>query len=164
MGKSKTAHCYDYVNDKYETVRSKLIADSTNVFHNATKAAAMRARTVASELRVNIAGIDLSTDISIKVKAIEDQPKAVMMPPMTTIQLEWEAVNLPHLFPSMQAELKIYPLTATETQLDFEGNYEVPMGKIGEAMDAVIGHKIADASVHLFVNDIAAYLRNELSD
>ena len=40
--------------------------------------------------------------------------------------LEWEAATMPRLFPLMKAELSIYPLTATETQMDFSGLYEPP--------------------------------------
>jgi hypothetical protein len=44
-----------------------------------------------------------------------------------------------------------YPLTATETQLDFWGIYEPPLGAVGKAMNAIIGHRIAEASVHRFI-------------
>jgi hypothetical protein len=62
----------------------------------------------------------------------------------------------------MRAELSVYPLTATETQLDFAGRYEPPLGALGSAMDAMVGHRIAEASVHRFLQDVAAYLRREL--
>ena len=63
----------------------------------------------------------------------------------------------------MKAELAVYPLTATETQLDFSGSYEPPGGWLGSAVDAVIGHKIAEASVHRFVGQVAEYLRGHLT-
>jgi hypothetical protein len=78
------------------------------------------------------------------------------------IQLEWEAVNKPHLFPFMQAELALYPLTATETQLDFSGAYRPPLGVLGSAIDALVGHRIAEGTVHRFVTDVAEYLRKSL--
>jgi hypothetical protein len=70
--------------------------------------------------------------------------------------------QMPRLFPFMRAELAIYPLTSTETQLDFRGVYEPPLGALGKAVNAVIGHRIAEASVHRFVSDIAEYLRQTL--
>jgi hypothetical protein len=45
--------------------------------------------------------------------------------------LEWETATMPSLFPLMKGELSIYPLTATETQLDFLGFYEPPFGAVG---------------------------------
>ena len=69
---------------------------------------------------------------------------------------------MPRLFPLMKAELFIYPLTATETQLDFVGLYEPPLGAVGKAVNAIVGHRLAEVSVHRFVNDVAGYLRQAL--
>ena len=38
----------------------------------------------------------------------------------------------------------MYPLTSTETQLDFSGIYEPPFGAGGKTMNAIIGHRIAE--------------------
>jgi hypothetical protein len=63
----------------------------------------------------------------------------------------------------MKAELSVYPLTATETQLDFSGLYEPPLGVLGKAVNAVVGHRIAEVSVHRFVSEVAEYLRQALA-
>ncbi len=162
MSKGRQIRCYDYVNHPYEQVRDALSQDALAVFQSATKTAASRARSVASELRVNIAGIAVGTDIAISVKNIEGRARGVKSPPVTRLQLEWEAARSPRLFPFMRAELSIYPLTATETQLDFSGRYEPPLGALGSAMNAIVGHRIAEVSVHRFVADVAGYLRTAL--
>ena len=164
MGKGRKIRCYDYVNHPYEQVRDALTKDALVVFQSATKAAASRARSIASELRVNIAGIEVGTDISISVTKIEENAGDVKLPPTTRVELEWEAAKSPRLFPFMQAELSIYPLTATETQLDFSGHYEPPLGALGSAINTVVGHRIADVSVHRFVSDVAGYLRTALAN
>ena len=69
---------------------------------------------------------------------------------------------MPRLFPLMKAEIWLYPLTATETQLDFQGVYEPPLGALGKAVNAIAGHRLAEASVHRFVDDLAGYLRRTL--
>ena len=163
MSEGREIRCYDYVNHAYEKVRDILSEATLQVFQTATKGAASRARSVASELRVNIAGIELGTDIAIAVNKVEEQDKAAKSPPVTRLQLQWEATRSPRLFPFMRATLSIYPLTATETQLDFSGRYDPPLGPIGSAMDALVGHHIAEASVHRFVKDVAEYLRTELT-
>jgi len=63
----------------------------------------------------------------------------------------------------MKAELAVYPLTPTETQLDFAGRYEPPLGLLGEAMNSIAGHRIAEASVHRFLVDVAEHLRSKLA-
>jgi len=160
---SKTIRVYDYVNQPYDKVRAAIESDANEVFRNATKVAALRAKSVASELHVNIAGIEVGADIEITVTGIENTQKAVTSPETTRIELEWEAAKMPRLFPFMKAELAIYPLTSTETQLDLRGNYEPPLGIVGSVIDAAVGNRIAEASVHQFISDVAAYLRNELS-
>jgi len=58
--------------------------------------------------------------------------------------------------------LSVYPLTATETQLDFVGRYDPPLGIVGGALDATVGHRIAQASVHRLITDVATYLREHV--
>jgi hypothetical protein len=162
MSKGREIRCYDYVNHPYEQVRDALRQDALTVFQSATKAAASRAQSIAAELHVDIGGIGITTDVSIAIKSIEEKIDAVSAP-VTRLLLEWEAATMPRLFPLMQAELSIYPLTATETQLDFSGLYEPPFGALGKAMNAVVGHRIAEVSVHRFINDVAGYLRQALT-
>jgi len=61
----------------------------------------------------------------------------------------------------MKGTLAAYPITSTETQLDFSGHYAPPMGLglMGKAIDAIVGRRIAEASVHSFVSEVAAFLR-----
>jgi hypothetical protein len=162
MSKGRQIRCYDYVNHPYERVRSALGKSAPTVFQSATKAAASRAQSIASELRIEIGGIGIETDIRVSVKNIEVKDRKAMSAPATRLQLEWEAARMPRLFPLMKADLFIYPITATETQLDFKGLYEPPLGALGKAMNAMVGHRIAEASVHRFVSDTAEYLRKTI--
>ena len=162
MTKGREIRCYDYVNHPYEQVRATLSKDAVAVFQSATKAAASRADSMASELRIEVGGIGIQTDIWVSVKNIEPKDREGRFGPATRLQLDWEAARLPHLFPLMKAELSIYPLTATETQLDFNGLYEPPFGSLGEAMNAIVGHRVARACVQRFVSSVAEYLRKTL--
>jgi hypothetical protein len=162
MSKGREIRCYDYVNHPYERVRDALRQDALTVFQSATKAAASRAQSIAAELHVDIGGIGIKTDIRISVKNVKEKLDAVSTP-ATRLLLEWEAATMPRLFPLMKAELSIYPLTPTETQLDFLGLYEPPFGAVGKAMNAIVGHRIAEVSVHRFINEVAEYLRQALA-
>ena len=163
MNKGIEIRCYDYVNHSYAMVRDTLKRDALDVFRAATKAAASRAQTVAAELHVDLGGIGVKADIKISVKGIEEKIGDLTSGPATRLLLEWEAVTAPALFPFMKAELSIYPLTSTETQLDFGGLYEPPLGSLGRAINAVAGHRIAEASVHRFIDEVAEYLRKRLA-
>jgi len=162
MSKGIEIRCYDYVNHPYAIVRDTLRRDAVAVFQAATKAAASRAEKVAAELHVDLGGIGVKADVNIAVKGIEEKIGEAASGSATRLMLEWEAVTAPGLFPMMKAELSIYPLTSTETQLDFAGLYEPPFGPLGRAINAVAGHRIAEASVHRFIDEVAEYLRKTL--
>ena len=162
MSKEREIRCYDYVNHPYEKVRGALRSDPLAVFQSATKSAASRAESVASALRVAVGGIGVEADIKISIKDIEETVSGPMNSPTTRLHLSWEAANMAHLFPLMNAVLSVYPLTGTETQLDFHGLYQPPLGALGQALDAVAGHRIAEVSVHRFVNDVATHLRQDI--
>lgn len=158
--KGRSVRAFDYVNAPYERVREELIAEGASLFRDATRAAAARAHSVAGALTVNIAGIDVSTEIAIRVGKPEDVKRR--SGPATRATIEWRAARRPRLFPLMRAELTLYPLTATETQLDFAGRYRPPFGAVGRVINAAVGHRIAEASVHRFVADVAQHLRDNL--
>jgi len=158
----KEIRSFDYVNHPYERVRDALTHDAPSVFSSATQAAASRTQSVAAALHVNIAGLEVAKDVDISIKNIEEDSVGASATPRTRLEIEWAAASSPGLFPMMKAELAVYPLTATETQLDFHGNYEPPLGWLGSAVDAVVGNKIAEASVHRFVSQVAEYLRSTL--
>jgi hypothetical protein len=164
MNTGRTIRSYDYVNHPYERVRDTLKQNAVTVFQSATKAAAARAESVAAELHVDFAGMGVKADIKILVKGIEEKAADVTSSPSTRLLLEWEAASLPRLFPLMQGEVSIYPLTGTETQLDFSGVYQPPFGAVGKTLNAIVGHRIAEVSVHRFVNDVAGYLRQVLAN
>jgi hypothetical protein len=65
--------CYDYVNHPYESVRDALKQNALTVFQSATKTAASRAQSVASELHVDFGGIGVKTDIKIVVRSVEER-------------------------------------------------------------------------------------------
>jgi hypothetical protein len=163
MSTGREIRSYDYVNRPYERVRDALRQDALTVLQLATKAAASRAQSVAAELHVDFGGIGVKTDINISIRSVEEKIVDATSTPTTRLQLEWQAATLPALFPLMKGELSVYPLTSTETQLDFSGVYEPPFGTVGRTMNATVGHRIAEVSVHRFVSDVAGYLRQALA-
>lgn len=156
---SRDVRSFDYVNQPYDRVRDTLKANATEVFRTATQAARSRLESVASVLRVNVGGLEISTGIDIEVGTIVEVPGGPGRPRMLEIPVHWKSAERAALFPVMNAQLDVYPLTATETQLDFHGQYDPPLGVLGSAMDAAVGHRIAEASVHRFVSEVAHYLR-----
>lgn len=153
---------YDYVNRPYGRVRDALVQDPARIFSVATQAAAARARSLASALHVSVAGLDIGAEVLVTVGEIEEVESAGYASTITRIPVSWKHASRPELFPLMDGELSVYALTATETQLDFLGYYEPPFGVLGGAINAVVGHRLAEASVHRLIGDVAEHLRKNL--
>jgi len=151
-------HCYDYVNQPYAFVSQTLRAQPREVFSRATKAATHRAQGLAANLKVELGGLEVGAEIAVEVLSIEKRDARPGHPATTTIKLAWRAARAAALFPSMNAELVVYALTGQETQLELHGTYRPPLGALGGALDSIVGHRVAEASVRRFVEDIATYL------
>jgi len=164
MARSKYLRAFDYVNRPYELVRDALLDDAEEIFRSATRAAASRAYDVASALHVEVAGIEIGAEIDITIGSIEEGGGIRPSSATTRVSLEWEAAKHPRLFPEMKGELAVYALTDRETQLDFDGQYTPPLGAVGSAIDKVVGHRIAEASIHRFISDVTDYLRRSLPE
>ena len=157
-------HCYDYVNHPYAAVRDAMRADTGGIFQRATTTAAGRAQALAASLKVGVGALEIGTDVVIEVLGVEERDEGPAgRTPTTIIPLRWSAARAAALFPSMVAELLIYPLSRDETQIELDGRYTPPLGALGGALDSLIGHRVADASVHRFVTDVASLLRAELA-
>ncbi|MEE8361837.1 MAG: hypothetical protein V3R71_06750, partial [Gemmatimonadales bacterium] len=63
MSQGREIRSFDYVNHPYTRVRDALTADPTAVFRAATKAAASRAESVATALRVTVAGLEVGAEV-----------------------------------------------------------------------------------------------------
>jgi hypothetical protein len=163
MSRTHDIRCFDYVNHGYAQVRDALQSDAVGALTRATKSAADRVHAVAGQLHVRVAGLEVGRDVDISVGQIHETAGTGRSGPITRVPIEWRAAESSRLFPLMHAELLIYPLTAKETQLDLSGQYEPPLGIFGSAVDVVVGHRVAEASVHRFLNDVAEYLRTTLN-
>ena len=161
MSEPRKLHCYEYVNVEYDKVKDALVRDALGLFQRATASATSRARELASTLRVGVGALEVGADVKISVRTVNERASA-LGDRKTELEIAWSAATAAGLFPSMEATLSIYPLSARETQLELDGRYRPPLGLVGNAIDAVVGHRLAEASVLRFVQDVAARINREL--
>jgi hypothetical protein len=140
------------------------VQSGLGVFQRATESASARASEVGATLHARVGSVDVGVDVRIHVHAVNEDEGVAGMSPVLRVTLGWEANRAAALFPVMKAELSFWPLTATETQLELDGTYRPPLGIVGNAADAVLGHRIAEASVHRFLDDIVEQVRRELPE
>jgi hypothetical protein len=162
MSTERELRCYDYVNQPYAAVRRLLGDDPRGLFARATSAAATRAEAVTAQLEVRLGPVAIATEVDVTVIAVEET-LSPLRTPATRFDIDWRAIRSQAFFPVMHAQLTVYALSSHETQLVFSGQYDPPLGLIGAAIDALVGHHIAEACALRFVQEVAAELRHELA-
>jgi hypothetical protein len=162
MSTSRSLRCYEYVDRPYDAVRVLLHGRPLELLRGATTSAAARANEIAGSLKVEFAGVEFGVKVTLHVHKVRDEEGVAGMSPVTRVTIGWEAARAPSLFPLMSAQLSAWPLTATETQIEIEGDYTPPLGLVGNALDAAIGHRIAEASVRRFLDEVIQQMRREL--
>jgi hypothetical protein len=159
---ARELHCYEYVRVHFDRVREALLSDAVGLFERATHAATGRARAIASSLKVSVAGLDIGKNVVIRVTGIHPHAEGEQLSSRAIrLDLEWHAETSKSLFPSMRASL-LASAFGDETRLDLRGTYEPPGGVLGSAADQLLGRRIAEASVHRFLDEVASRLREEL--
>jgi hypothetical protein len=161
MTEPRTVSCYLYVKRPFSDVRALLIRGPLPLLQRATTSATARTQSLATSLRVDMASVSLSVDVRTHVRHVRDELVSGALPGLC-VEFAWEAVNHPSLFPSMLADLIVWPLSARETQIEMQGSYWIPMGRLGEVFDAAIGHRIAEASALCFLGDLLEQICSEL--
>jgi hypothetical protein len=67
--------------------------------------------------------------------------------------------RVPRTLSHDEGDFFAYALSPRETQIELRGADIPRLGVVGVAFDKVIGHHIADAAVHRFIEEIAERLR-----
>jgi hypothetical protein len=155
----REVNCYGYVPRGYDEVRALLLRDPIALLRRATSAGATRARKLYTELRVG-GGVTVQVDVEVELVGTTDGCPVDGGPALacTGLELNWKAASHTSLFPLMRAKLSAWPVVATETQLSLEGHYQPPLGVLGTALDAMVGHRIAEATLQRFLEDVIDHL------
>lgn len=158
MGRRQHLHFYEYLDRPYDAVRILLGEEAIDLLSHATERARTRAIDLSRDLHADVAGLHLHAPIEVRVKSFEQTPADADFP-YCRLRIEWEAKEHPGLFPAMEAEIDAHPLTGRETQISFFGEYRPPLGALGRGVDALVGHRLAEASVHRFVRELVDRIR-----
>lgn len=153
---------YQYVARPYDGVRAALHQKGSSLIQTATRAASARVDDIGSTLHFTAKGFDLGVDVKIRVDEAHDEQAASLHSPVTRVKIGWEAVRNTSVFPHLEGTLSAWPLSATETQIEIDGTYTPPLGALGQALDALVLHRLAEAAVHRFVEDVVEQIRKDV--
>jgi hypothetical protein len=73
---------------------------------------------------------------------------------MTSLPLTWEPIGLEGLLPRLDADIELGALGADRTQLAISARYRPPLGVLGRAVDRVLLHRVAEATLKDFLDRV----------
>jgi hypothetical protein len=105
----------------------------------------------AEELRTRVGpGFPLAKAVRLEVG------EPILGPGDIRITVSWVATGASGLFPRLDGELVVSEVGSELTQIVFRGSYDPPLGGVGEAVDRVLLHRLAEATVKRFVDAVIA--------
>jgi hypothetical protein len=108
-------------------------------------------------------GDDLLTEVGVgplgprpgrRVRVRLGEP--VRFPSMVSLPLTWEPVGLEGLLPRLDTDLELGSLGGDRTQLAISARYRPPLGAVGRAVDWVLLHRVAEATLKDFLDRLGA--------
>lgn len=101
---------------------------------------------------VMLAEVGFGDDVRIERSVKIELGETIRMPAKTVVPLRWAAVGARGLFPSLEADLEIAPLSAGKTQLAISARYVPPLGALGRAIDRALLFRVAEATLKDFLD------------
>lgn len=145
-------HDFAYVPVSAEKVRDRILANHGEWLAPLASAAAGE----GEALRLRVGPLEALPVFSKTVIVRVGQP--IERGEITVVPLTWEATTTPGLFPVLSADLEVAALGDDFTQLTLQGRYDPPLGSLGQRIDRLLMHRIAEASVRSFLGHLAAHL------
>jgi hypothetical protein len=142
-------HDFAYVDAPVGTVRARLLESEGTWLGPLAAAAAGDGE--ALRIRIGPAGPipGLSRTTLVELGEVREREGIVAIPML------WRASSAASAVPVLTADVEVAPLGPDRTQLTLMGRYEPPFGRLGERLDALLFHRIAEASVRSFLRRIA---------
>jgi hypothetical protein len=114
--------------------------------------------------RANAHGQRLLTEVGfgegprVAKRVLLEVGRPVRLPSKLVLPLHWRAVGAEKLFPVLDADLEVAELTPGTTQLSVSARYMPPLGALGSTIDRALLHRIAEATMKDFLDQIATTL------
>lgn len=100
--------------------------------------------------------------VDVRKKAVVELGRPLLLRDWLHIPISWEAQPVSDLFPRFEGELQLVPIGPAETKLALAGTYDPPLGDVGRAVDNLLMHTAAEATVKDFVESLGKRLEKEL--
>jgi hypothetical protein len=145
-------HDFAYVPVSADRVRDRILANHGEWLAPLASAAAGE----GEALRLRVGPLEVLPMLGKTVSVHVGQP--IARGEVTVVPLTWQATSTPGLFPVLSADLEVAGLGDDLTQLTLQGRYDPPLGSIGQRIDRLLMHRVAEASVRSFLTHLAERL------
>ena len=107
------------------------------------------------EVGVGPLGVRLRRQVRIRLG------EPVRFPSMISLPLTWEPMGLEGVLPRLDANLELGSLGEDRTQLAISARYRPPLGAVGQAVDRVLLHRVAEATVKDFLDRLGQAITDQ---
>ncbi|HKC19679.1 MAG TPA: hypothetical protein VKE27_08595 [Candidatus Dormibacteraeota bacterium] len=101
---------------------------------------------------IHLAGVPVRKRVSVEFG------EPVRTSTWAVIPISWKPTFGRKLLPVMNGKVDVSPVSKEETRLTVSGMYEPPLGRIGEQLDQVLMHNVAEGTVKELAQQIAGRL------
>jgi Polyketide cyclase / dehydrase and lipid transport len=101
---------------------------------------------------VHVAGIPVRKRVTVEFG------EPVKTTTWAVIPISWRPTFAKRLLPVMHGKVDVSPVSKEETRLTVSGMYEPPLGRLGEQLDEVVMHNVAEGTVKELAEVIAGRL------
>jgi hypothetical protein len=136
-------------------VKRALVGSSAGWLSAMAGEAQARGDGLLGEVGVGPLGVRLRRQVTIQLG------EPVRFPSMTSLPLTWEPVGLEGLLPRLDASLELGSLGEDRTQLAISARYRPPLGVVGQAVDRVLLHRVAEATVKDFLDRLGQAITDQ---
>lgn len=142
-------HDFAYIDVPVGVVRARLVAGPNGWLESM----ATRATAHGDALRVRLGPHGTHGALAKRIDVEVGRP--VARAGATLIPLTWRATGAPALFPVFRGDIEVAAIGGSETVVSIWGQYDPPLGALGDALDRFGLHRIAETSVRAFLQELA---------
>ena len=78
------------------------------------------------------------------------------------VSMAWTATSTPFLFPHLEADLEFSEVEPGNVRIELRGSYRAPLGTLGERIDRLIMHRMAESTVRAFLVGVSDELQRRI--
>jgi hypothetical protein len=136
-----------------EAVEQALLPATGRWLPGLAEQAGSRGEQLLAEVGIGLAGRGLRKRVQVKLGPV------VHYPSRTTLAMTWQPTSAQTLLPVLEAELEIGTLGVHRTQLALNASYRPPLGTVGRVIDRALLHRVAEATVKDFLDQVGEAIR-----